>query len=68
MKDPYTNISTVRLLTFKEVQNISGLSRSTIYRQMKVGAFPKALLLSQRKVGFLSCDLQEWINSRRLPQ
>ena len=54
-----------KILTFKEVQRITGMSRSTIYRQIKTGEFPKPKILSQRKVGFLSCDLDTWIDERK---
>lgn len=55
----------VRLLTFKDVQRLTGLSRSTIYRQIKTGEFPKPKMLSQRKVGFLSRDLECWLDERK---
>ena len=49
-----------RFFSFKEVQKLTGLSRSTIYREVKRGNFPKPRILSERKVGFLAGDLERW--------
>lgn len=55
----------VRLLTFKDVQRLTGLSRSTIYRQIKLGEFPKPKMISQLKVCFLSQELESWLDERK---
>lgn len=54
-----------RFLSFKDVQIITGLSRSTIYRQIKRGYFPKPKMLSERKVGFQKAELENWIEERK---
>ena len=53
-----------RFLSFKQVQGLTGMSRSTIYRQIKEGRFPKARAISTRKVGFLMADLEHWFKER----
>ena len=52
------------LLSFKEVQQLTGLSRTTIYREMKLGRFPRPKVLASRKVGFLQVELENWIHDR----
>lgn len=53
-----------RFLSFKEVQQLTGLSRSTIYRQVRRGDFPRPRTISERKVGFLETDLERWFKER----
>jgi len=57
-----------RFLSFREVQQLTGLSRSTLYRQMKLGMFPKARSISTRKVGFLEKELELWIQERKVSE
>lgn len=47
-----------------EVKHRTGLSRSTIYRQIKAGEFPAPVPLGQRAVGWLSSDVDQFIESR----
>lgn len=54
----------IRLLSFKEVEQLTGMSRSTIHRLVKRGQFPRPRLITDRKVGFLEADLQKWVNGR----
>jgi len=65
MEERSEPLSEVRLLTFKDVQRITGMSRSTIYRQIKTGAFPKPKLISERKVAFYRQDLESWLDERK---
>ena len=59
-----TNLERKPFFSIKEVQRITGLSRSTIYRQIKRGDFPRPRVLSQRKVAFLKAELESWIQER----
>lgn len=65
MEQSKPEVTQVRLLSFKQVQDITGMSRSTIYRQVKSGDFPRPMLVSQRRVGFLSYELQIWLDAQR---
>jgi len=65
MEERSEPLSEVRLLTFKDVQRITGMSRSTIYRQIKTGVFPKPKLISERKVAFYRQDLESWLDERK---
>ena len=55
-----------RFLSFRDVETITGLSRSTIYREMKKGNFPRARLIAARKVAFLQVELENWIQARQV--
>lgn len=52
------------LLRLPEVKARTGLSRSTIYNLLASGNFPAAYNLSDRAVGWLESDIDEWIKSR----
>ncbi|WP_022851530.1 AlpA family phage regulatory protein [Limisalsivibrio acetivorans] len=52
------------LLRRKQVEAITGLSRSSIYAKMEKGTFPKSIKLSTRSVGWLESEVIEWIDQR----
>lgn len=55
----------VRILRLKEVQRMTGLSRSTIYAEIAKGNFPKQVKLTgTRSVGWYESVVVEWIESR----
>jgi len=51
-----------RLLRRPEVQATTGLSRSSIYAKMELGAFPKPIRLGQRAVAWIESEIQDWLN------
>ena len=56
----------LRFLSYREVEELTGLSRSTIYREIRRGRFPKARLIAARKVAFLQIELERWIANRQV--
>ncbi len=52
------------ILRRKQVQERTGLSRSTIYLRIAQGNFPKAVSLGARAVGWVESEIDEWLNSR----
>jgi len=52
------------IFKLKDVVSSTGLSRSSIYRLMAEGSFPKQINLGARAVGWLSTDIESWIESR----
>ena len=63
MRHPPMNYRIVRL---KEVQRMTGLSRSTIYTQIAKGNVPKQIRLTgARSVGWHEQAVIEWIESRQ---
>lgn len=55
---------TNRVLRRKSVEALTGLSRATIYRHMRAGSFPRPIRLTERLIGWLEADIEEWLNSR----
>lgn len=54
----------VRLVRLREVQHRVGLGRSTIYRWMDEGKFPKPHSLGGYAVRWLESDIDEWIQEK----
>ncbi|WP_082491736.1 AlpA family transcriptional regulator [Duganella sp. Leaf126] len=53
-----------RLLRIREVLRLCGLSRATLYREIKLHAFPAPVKLSARSVGWLQEDVAQWLEAR----
>ena len=53
-----------RILRRRDVEILTGLSRSTLYAMMADGNFPSPIKLGKRAVGWQDTDLTEWIASR----
>lgn len=52
------------ILRRPEVERRTGLSRSTIYLHIQQNRFPKPIKLGARAVGWLQCEIDEWLTSR----
>jgi prophage regulatory protein len=52
---------TYRLMQLHEVLMITGVARSTIYKWMGDGCFPRAVKLNSRSVRWIENEVQEWI-------
>lgn len=48
----------------KEVEKLTGLSRSTIYEMMAKGEFPRPVRLAARAIGWPESKITEWLESR----
>ena len=53
-----------RLLRLPEVRQISGLSKSSIYRMIDRGQFPAQVNIGTRAVAWRETDLQKWLEDR----
>lgn len=53
-----------RILRLGAVRERTGLSRSTIYRFVTEGRFPRQVSLGQRCVGWLESEVNGWLESR----
>ena len=53
-----------RLIRLPEVQHRVGLGRSTIYRWMSEGKFPKPVQLGDYAVAWAEDEVQAWIATR----
>lgn len=52
------------ILRCKDVQQCTGLPRSTIYKLIKKKSFPAPVRLTQRAVGWQKTSVDEWISTR----
>ena len=52
------------LLTRPQVEVITGLRRSSLYREMRRGKFPSPVRISTRAVRWRMDEVQAWIDSR----
>lgn len=51
---------TDRILRLKAVLNLTGLTRTTLYRRMQEGTFPKNVQISPRCVGWRESAIKDW--------
>ncbi len=52
-----------RILRLKTVLERTGLSRSTMYRKMQNGSFPKNIQISTRCKGWRESAVNEWLRN-----
>ncbi len=53
-----------RLLHRREVEARTGLSRATIYRHMRAGAFPLPVNVGPKAVRWSETEIERWVASR----
>ncbi len=56
-------IDTVKRLP--AVTEVTGVSKSQVYELMKEGKFPRPITLAGNAKGWLSSELEEWIEARK---
>ena len=56
--------TTDRLLRLSEVKSRCGLSRSSLYRMMRNGAFPEPLKVGVRAVRWRESEIEDWLATR----
>ncbi|CAM3268237.1 AlpA family transcriptional regulator [Vibrio ordalii] len=54
----------IRLIRFREVLTMTGLSRSSLYRFIEENQFPTQVQLGGRAVSWVEGEVQEWIAQR----
>lgn len=52
-----------RILRIKTVLERTGLSRSTMYRKMQNGTFPKNVQISTRCAGWRESAINDWLHN-----
>ena len=57
-----------RFMRLHEVLELTGLSRSSVYRLEKLGLFPSRYAIGPKAVGWLDKELFDWVKSRRRPE
>jgi prophage regulatory protein len=53
-----------RIVRLPEVLRRVGLRRSSLYRQISLGMFPRPIRLGLRASGWLEAEVDDWINER----
>jgi prophage regulatory protein len=54
----------MKFLRIRQLMQLTGLSRMTIYRLELAGKFPKRRRLSENSVAWLESDIAAWAESR----
>ena len=54
----------MRIIRLKDVQHSTGLGRSTIYKYISEGSFPKPVSLGDRAVGWGESEVMGWVMAR----
>ncbi len=52
-----------RILRIKAVLDRTGLSRTTLYRKVQTGSFPKQVAISTRCIGWRESAVTEWLRN-----
>lgn len=55
----------MQVLSISEVIALLSVSRSTLWRMIRVGGFPRPIILSPGRRGWLASDVEAWIEARR---
>ncbi|MDG4647920.1 AlpA family phage regulatory protein [Roseibacterium sp. SDUM158017] len=58
-------MATDRLLRRREVEAMTGLSRSSLYAAMAEGRFPRPVRIGLKAVAWRSREIAEWIEARQ---
>lgn len=53
-----------RIMRIAEVSQCTALARSTIYKYITLGIFPRPIDLGPNASGWLESEIQEWIQER----
>lgn len=57
-----------KLLRLPEVEQLTGLKKSSLYAGMRAGTFPTCIRLSVRAVAWRESDIALWQSQRQLAQ
>jgi len=55
-----------KLLRINQIKELTGLSRSTLERMSKEGAFPQKITLGPNSVAWFEREVMEWIDKKGL--
>jgi len=53
-----------KVLKLPELKSATGLGKTAIYDLMQEGGFPRPIRLSQRAVGWISSEIEQWLAAR----
>ena len=52
------------LIRIREVVNMTGISKSQVYRLAGMDAFPKPIRLTAQSVAWVKAEIEQWIQSK----
>ncbi len=55
-----------KMLSYQEIETLTGMTRVTIWRLVKKGEFPQPRKVTSRLVRFLESEVVEWAESRNV--
>jgi prophage regulatory protein len=55
-----------RILRPREVARLTGLARTTLWRGVRAGTFPRPVRLTLNTIGWCEADLAQWLAERRI--
>jgi prophage regulatory protein len=67
MANGFETTHTDKIIRLKEVLQMVGISRTSLYRLMDQGAFPQSQKLSKRCVGWKRSLIIAWMNGNMAP-
>ena len=53
-----------QFIRLPKVKELTGLSKTTIWRHARAGAFPRAVLLTDGTAGWIEDEVDAWISNR----
>ncbi|MBT6717584.1 MAG: AlpA family phage regulatory protein [Nitrospina sp.] len=53
-----------KVLSIKQLTEVTGLSAVTVWRREKIGKFPRRRQLGSRRVGWIAREIDAWIDAR----
>ncbi|WP_413284191.1 AlpA family transcriptional regulator [Vibrio sp. MA40-2] len=53
-----------RLMRLKEVIQVTGISRSSLYKYLNEGQFPPPVSLGARSIAWVDHEIQAWITTK----
>ncbi|MEX2249159.1 MAG: AlpA family transcriptional regulator [Parvibaculum sp.] len=53
-----------KILRRREVESLTGKSRSSLYRDMSAGTFPRPIKLGEKSVGWIESEILAWQQER----
>lgn len=60
------NLEDIAILRMPEVKRLTGLGRTSIYRMMADGVFPRSVAVGSRAVGWMVGDIRAWLQGKRV--
>ena len=57
-------MTTDRLLRRREVENIVGLGKTSLYKQIQAGVFPQPVQVGSRAVRWRESEIIQWLGTR----